>query len=106
MAYPATNPNADMPNFRRSKFQLGKIVATPGALDALSKANTPATHFLVRHVSGDWGDLDDDDKRANDLALVEGTRLLSAYKTKAGDKLWIITEHDRSVTTILLPSDY
>ena len=83
---------------------LGMLVATPNALanvksDEIQKA-------LQRHVSGDWGELDDDDKKANDEALQTGERLLSAYKTATGTKFWIITEHDRSATTILLPSDY
>ena len=61
---------------------------------------------MVRHMAGDWGEVDAEDKAANDLALMDGSRLLSAYTTTKGQKLWIITEADRSVTTILLPSDY
>ena len=61
---------------------------------------------LRRHARGDWGDLDDEDRKANDRALQEGSRLFSAYKTKAGVKFWIITEADRSATTVLLPDEY
>ncbi len=87
-------------------FSLGQIVATPGALEALKRANqTPAT-FLDRHVTGDWGELGDEDKQANERALRAGLRILSAYTTSDGVKLWIITEADRSATTMLLPSEY
>src|SRR5436853_515874 len=61
---------------------------------------------LLRHVTGDWGDVSDDDKRANEHALVDGDRLLSAYKTKLGEKLWVITEADRQSTTALRPDVY
>ena len=83
---------------------LGMIVATPNAL-----ANVNADEIqrgLQRHVAGDWGELDVEDKKTNDLALESGERLLSAYKSATGTKFWIITESDRSVTTILLPEDY
>jgi hypothetical protein len=61
---------------------------------------------LRRHARGDWGELDDEDRAANDVALKHGARLLSAYRTKAGTKFWIITEADRSATTVLLPEEY
>lgn len=88
------------------KFSLGKLVATPGALAALRESGQRPWDFMVRHMAGDWGEVDAEDKAANDLALMDGSRLLSAYTTTKGQKLWIITEADRSVTTILLPSDY
>ena len=88
------------------KFSLGKLVATPGALAALRESSQRPWDFMVRHMAGDWGEVDAEDKAANDLALMDGSRLLSAYTTTKGQKLWIITEADRSVTTILLPSDY
>lgn len=88
------------------KFPLGRIVATPAALDALSKSGDSAHGLLMRHATGDWGDLDNDDKRANDADLTHGGRLLSAYILRNGTKVWIITEADRSATTLLLPSDY
>lgn len=62
--------------------------------------------FVARHVRGDWGEVCEDDKQANEDALRDGDRLLSAYRTTRGVNLWIITEHDRSVTTILLPEEY
>jgi hypothetical protein len=87
-------------------FPLGQVVATPGALAALQQAGESFPQFLARHVRGDWGDLDAEDARANDLALEEGSRIFSAYHTSKGAKLWLITEADRSVTTLLLPEEY
>jgi len=89
----------------RPRFQLGKVVATPGALDAIPMEEM--RHALGRHWSADWGDLEQEDREANDLALEEGSRLFSAYKTRAHETIfWIITEADRSVTTVLLPNEY
>lgn len=93
------------------KFLLGQIVATPGALEALQKAGQTAIEFLQRHARGDWGDVCEEDRRANEQALLDGSRLLSAYSTGVGEKLWIITEAaddsgHRPATTILLPSEY
>ena len=88
----------------RAKFPLGLIVATPGALDSVSQPEI--LRFLSRHASADWSDLCDEDREANDRALLNGSRLLSAYRTNQGVKFWIITEHDRSSTTILLPEEY
>jgi hypothetical protein len=86
-------------------FPLGRIVATPGAL-ALTEAHAvDLLPLLIRHRSGDWGDVCADDARANREALDAGLRILSVYDTAAG-RLWIITEADRSVTTVLLPSEY
>jgi hypothetical protein len=87
-------------------FSLGQIVSTPGALLALEQAGNSATEFLSRHVVGDWGDLCLEDRQANQEALECGDRLLSAYRLNDGQKLWIITECDRSVTTVLLPEEY
>jgi len=89
-----------------NKFPLGRVVATPDALDALAEAGQSHSFFLARHVQGDWGDVDDEDKAANDQALVIGERLLSSYQTLKGVKLWIITEADRSSTCVLLPANY
>lgn len=86
-----------------AKFSLGRLVATPGAIEALSEACIRAS--LARHQTGDWGDVDAHDRRANDTALKEGTRLLSVYQN-GNTKFWIITEWDRSVTTVLLPDEY
>jgi hypothetical protein len=87
-------------------FELGRIVATPGALQALQKAEQQPAEFLDRHVKGDWGDLDDEDKQENEFSVRNGFRILSAYTTSAGEKIWIITEADRSATTLLLPEEY
>jgi len=87
-------------------FPLGRLLATPGALDAIEQSGDRLVLFLLRHAAGDWGDLNDEDMRANAEALKEGTRLLSAYHLQDGRKLWIITEWDRSATTALLPEEY
>jgi hypothetical protein len=84
---------------------LGKVVATPGALKLLSEAGEDAFGYLARHATGDWGELCEYDRSQNEIALREGHRVLSAYPVGEG-KIWIITEADRSVTTILLPEDY
>ena len=77
-----------------------------GALDALIKAEQNPVELLVRHVTGDWGDLEDEDKKENELSFKEGFRILSAYNLETGIKVWVITEADRTATTILLPDDY
>lgn len=87
-------------------FDLGQVVATPGALDALTEANQQPNEFLNRHVVGDWGDLEQDDKWENDLSVHSGLRILSTYTLKTETRIWIITEADRSVTTLLLPDEY
>jgi hypothetical protein len=87
-------------------FPLGLIVATPGALEAMSQAGTNGFEYLARHVSGDWGDLDAEDRRENELSVRKGFRILSAYVLQTGVKIWIITEADRSSTTFLLPTEY
>jgi hypothetical protein len=90
-----------------TRFTLGQIFITPGAEEALQIAGQTAIEFLRRHISCDWGsELSEDDVRENELSLIEGFRLLSNYRTSRGQRLWIITEADRSATTILLPSDY
>ena len=89
-----------------SKFPMGQVVATPGALNALSRtAQSPLT-LLDRHAHGDWGELSEADRQENEFSLREGFRLLSAYRLTDGTKIWIITEADRSATTILLPEEY
>jgi len=88
------------------RFQLGDIVATPGAMALLTPEDMGTA--LQRHMSGDWGDpadIDEEDRHANDMALLQGTRLLSVYR-KGDVNFWIITEADRSVTTFLLPEEY
>ena len=91
---------------RKPLFVLGQVVATPGALAALEKSGQRPMDFLMRHVTGDWGELCEDDCKENQFSLEKGFRLLSAYKTNAGDRLWIITESDRAHTTLLLPEEY
>jgi hypothetical protein len=87
-------------------FPLGKIVATPGAISALDDSRQNPATFLERHRSGDWGDCDEADKQENDLSVREGFRIFSVYRTSGGQKIWIITEADRSSTCILLPDEY
>jgi hypothetical protein len=89
-----------------TRFALGQTYITPGAEEALMIAGQTEIEFLRRHMSNDWGELSDEDVRENELSLEEGFRLLSAYRTAKGQKLWIITEADRSATTILLPDEY
>ena len=84
---------------------LGRVVATPGALKLLGKSGEHPFDYLARHASGDWGDLCAFDRRQNEIALREGLRVFSSYEISAG-RVWIITEADRSVTTILLPEEY
>jgi hypothetical protein len=93
------------------KFSLGQVVATPGALEALAAAGQTPEFFLEQHVAGNWGDVDNEDKNANDHALIDGGRLLSAYRTLRNVRIWIITEAvddngKRSATTLLKPSEY
>ena len=88
------------------KFDLGKIVATLGALEALERSGQHACFFLHKHAAGDWGDVCGADDKANNIALREGGRLVSEYRTLKGDTLFVITEFDRSLTTILLPEEY
>ena len=91
---------------RPSVLELGFVVATPGALRALEAAKESADEFLARHMAGDWGELGQTDCDENELSLREGFRILSAYTLRTGVKIWIITEADRSATTLLLPEEY
>lgn len=95
----------------RELFNLGDIVATPGALQALTETGRTAYSILSRHAQGDWGDVCQSDKRSNDAAVKDGSRILSAYEIGEGAKIWIITdaadeEGVRHVTTLLLPEEY
>ncbi len=87
-------------------FDLGQVVATPAALNALRRSSQGPAEFLRRHATGDWGDVDGHDQKQNEMALREGGRILSSYQTRLGEQLWVITEADRSSTCILLPEDY
>lgn len=90
----------------QEKFQPGQIVARPGALTALEASDEAPFEYLSRHIRGDWGELEENDRAENEVGLVHGFRLLSAYTLRNGTKIWIITEADRSATTILLPEEY
>lgn len=87
-------------------FPLGKLVATRGAVEILKKHEISPFDLVTRHWQGDWGDLEMDDCYANDQALRHGERLLSSYRIDAETKIWILTEADRSATTLLLPEEY
>lgn len=87
-------------------FALGQLYITPGAMEALAEAKQDALVLLTRHVTGDWGDMTDDDKRENDFSVNKRLRILSAYTLSTGVKVWLITEADRSATTFLLPEEY
>lgn len=78
---------------------------TPGAIEALEQANVSAQSILQRHILGDWGDVTDSDKRANELAVEMGGTILSAYKLPRGIEVWVLTEPDRTATTVLLPNE-
>ena len=87
-------------------FPLGQIVATPGALEALESSRQTPAEFLTRHATGDWGDLSADDIAENEFSIKNGFRLLSSYLTASGQRLWVITEGQRDLTTLLLPDEY
>jgi len=91
---------------RKPLFDLGQLVATPGALAALEKSGQSPMEFLSRHVTGDWGEIPEDDRKKNQFSLEKGFRLLSSYRTSANDVVWVITESSRSHTTLLLPDEY
>jgi len=87
-------------------FPLGDIYLTPGAIEVLTTCNQDVGKLLSRHVRGDWGDVCEEDKSLNDQSVTDGTRILSAYPLSNGERLWIITEADRSSTTVLKPDEY
>lgn len=96
---------------QEARFTLGQIVATPGALEALTRVNLSGLEYLRRHATGDWGIVCEEDKQANEAALKTGARLMSAYFLPDETKLWIITEAmddagKRAATTFLLPDEY
>jgi hypothetical protein len=90
--------------FPVAKFRLGKIVSTPNALEQLTQDDI--LRAIGRHQAGDWGDVSEDDRAQNELALTQGLRLWSVYHAANGLKFWLITEANRSVTTVLMPEDY
>lgn len=87
-----------------TKFELGQVLITPGAYEELNLRD--AANGLLRHAKGDFGEVSEEDKALNEEAIETGERILSAYFDRDGVKYWIITEHDRSATTVLLPSEY
>ena len=88
-------------------FPLGRVMATPGALDLLDSTGTNGSDILQRHVTGDWSGLLPEDSEENKLAIAAGGRILSSYEIgRVGRRIWVITEADRSVTTLLLPEEY
>ena len=87
-----------------AKFPLGRLVATPNALENIP--NPEMLSALQRHLTGDWGDMDEHDREENEFSLTRALRLFSVYHSAKGVKFWIITEADRSATTVLLPEDY
>ncbi len=89
------------------RFELGQVVATPGALELLGVANISPSSLIARHESGDWGVVPEEDARENERSLKYGFRILSSYPLgEKGERVWIITEHNRSSTCLLLPSEY
>ncbi|WP_247539135.1 hypothetical protein [Ralstonia pseudosolanacearum] len=88
------------------RLRLGQLLATPAAAAALAAAGVSVFKLLNRHARGDWGDLSEEDHQQNNLAAIAGQRVLSSYLLSTGQKVWILTEWDRSLTTVLLPDDY
>ena len=88
------------------KFELGVVVATPGALEVLGDFEVSPSELIERHVSGNWGDVPTEDARENEYALKHGFRIMSSYPLSGGVHVWVITEADRSSTCILLPAEY
>jgi hypothetical protein len=95
-----------LPDTSGPKFELGQVVATPGAIELLVGAGRSPVEFIARHVRGEWGDLDEHDRLVNESALQHGGRLLSSYIVTGDQRVWLITESDRSATTLLRPEEY
>lgn len=90
----------------RQPFPLGRTLATPGALETLETLGIEPSTLLDRHLACDWSDMDKEDQKSNREAVKNGSRVFSSYRLADDVKIWVITESDRSVTTILLPSEY
>jgi len=101
-----TNCKSDVVSRTKILFELGQVVATPGALACLEKFGIGAIELLRRHQSGDWGVLTAEDKTANEQSVECNLRILSNYPLQGEERIWVITEADRSVTTLLLPNEY
>lgn len=103
---PGNPHNGRRPHVLLSLFELGRLVVTPGVIEAFRRNAEDPFPYLQRHARCDWGEVDREDWKANNQALVDDGRLLSAYRLQDGTKIWIVTEADRSSTTILLPDEY
>ena len=88
------------------RFELGVVVATSGVLEVLGNLEVSPSHLVERHAAGDWGDVPSEDARENEYGTKHGFRILSSYPLPSGERIWIITEADRSSTCILLPREY
>jgi len=95
----------DLPR-RAWRFPLGDLYITKGVLDLIERHGVDVAAFIIRHVTGDWGDMDSHDRAHNDHALLTGARLLSAYRVGETATMWIVTESSRTETTVLLPDEY
>lgn len=91
-----------------ARFELGRVVATPGAMEAFTASGVSPVELLGRHQAGDWGQIPKEDARENELSVERGYRIISSYRVgdAGGERIWIITEADRSATTLLLPEEY
>lgn len=103
---PEQTPQPNKEQMPKALFSLGRVAITPGAVMTLQVAEYHPVQFLARHITGDWGDLPEEDVKENDFALQRGLRVFSAYKLDTGSTIYVITEWDRSVTTLLLPEEY
>lgn len=90
----------------KKRFALGRVFITPGAKSSFDETQESPLDFIYRHVQGDWGDISPEDAKENEFSVQKGFRIMSSYKLNNGVRIWIITEADRSYTTILLPSEY
>jgi len=95
-----------LPALPRPRLSLGQLVATPAAVAALAAAGVSAFLLLNRHARSDWGDVCEEDRQQNERAVTTGERVLSSYRLGNGQRVWILTEADRTVTTVLLPDEY
>ncbi|MDO3558655.1 hypothetical protein [Ralstonia pseudosolanacearum] len=95
-----------VPELPRPRLSLGRLLATPAAINALQAADVSLFALVNRHARGDWGDVADEDRQHNDWAAMAGERVLSSYSLPNGQTVWLITEWDRLSTTVLLPDDY
>lgn len=98
--------NLPSTHYAGPRFKLGRILATPGALEVIADARVSIVDLLIRHLRGDWGDLSDSDRQQNEHAITTSQRILSNYVLPSGRTVWIMTDADRHATTFLLPDEY